>query len=158
MKELAPRSFCLVLLCGKWMSPALVKFSTGRRVPLPSRSSELPHTERLCSPGKGSRPTCLCLGKSRGPAGVDHSPGNTVFPSFMHDCDFLSELQVSVSVGRDSRDARGSAFYLSFKLQHTLTWILCALFFKKKKTCKYERWNGTIIARVTGLHDFLHLL
>lgn len=29
--------------------------------------------ERLCSPGKG-----------RGPAGVDHCPANTVFPSSMH--------------------------------------------------------------------------
>lgn len=58
-----------------------------------------------------------------------------------------------LSLGRDSRDARGSAVYPSFKLQHTLTWIPC-VFFLKKQTCKYECWNGTVIARVTGLHGF----
>lgn len=49
---------------------------------LPSRSSESPHTELLCLPGKGSRPPCLSW-QIRGPAGVDHSPGNTMFPSSM---------------------------------------------------------------------------
>lgn len=37
MKELPQgHSVFRVLLCGKWMSPALVKFSTESRVPLPS--------------------------------------------------------------------------------------------------------------------------
>lgn len=34
-----------------------------------SCSSESPHTEPLCLPGKGSRPPCLCLGKSEAQLG-----------------------------------------------------------------------------------------